>query len=133
MLGTYEQKPYGLKKINVFIPYTLNQLHITSKKDERIDKLVADIDQMLPLESPLNKAFFRLIQDSEMLDWMRTSIGDYAFSDLYAPSGFNLFYNDLLHFQEVFDDAPAHMKKIGYANRFLKDIHFGLFQKHQNQ
>lgn len=133
MLGTYEQKPYGLKKINVFVPYTLNGLYITSKKDERIDKLVDEINQLLPLESPLNKAFFRLIQDAEMLDWMRTSIGDYSFSDLYAPSGFNLFYNDLIHFQETYDEAPAHMKKIGYANRFLKDLHYALFSKHQNQ
>lgn len=133
MLGTYEQKPYGVKKIQVFIPYTLNGLHITSKKDAKIDQLVQDINQLLPLESPLNKAFFRLIQDAEMMDWMRTSIGDYAFSDLYAPSGFNLFYNDLLHFQEVFDQGPSHIKKIGYANRFLKDLHYALFSKHQNQ
>lgn len=133
MLGTYEQRPYGVKKIQVFIPYTLNGLHITSKKDQRIDKLVEEIQGMLPLESPLNKAFFRLIQDAEMLDWMRTSIGDYAFSDLYAPSGFNLFYNDLLEFQQVFDEGPAHIKKIGYANRFLKDLHYALFAKHQNQ
>lgn len=133
MLGTYEKRPYGLKQIDVFIPYTLNGLFITSKIDERIDEIVKNIEKELPIETPLNKSFYRLIQDSEMLASLRHTIGDYTFADLYAPSGFNLFYNDLVHFQEVYDDAPSHIKKIGYANRFLKDLHFGLFQKHQNQ
>ena len=50
MLGTYELKPYGVKKINVFVPYTLNGLYITSKKDSRIDKLVEEIEKLLPIE-----------------------------------------------------------------------------------
>ncbi|MBM7453237.1 hypothetical protein JN09_000562 [Acholeplasma morum] len=132
MLGNYEKKPYGLKQINVFIPYTLNGLLITSKKDESCDALVKDIEAALPVETPVNRSFYRLIQDKEMLDSMKYTIGDYSLSDLYAPSGFNLFYSDLLHFQEVYDEAPNHIKKIGYANRFLKDLHFALFQKHQN-
>lgn len=132
MLGTYENRPYGMKQIKVFVPYTLNGLYITSKKDHDIDQLVKDIEKELPIEVPLNKTFYRLIQDTEMLDSMRINMGDYTLADLYAPSGFNLFYQDLVHFQEVYDEAPKHIKKIGYANRFLKDLHYGLFQKHQN-
>lgn len=133
MLGTYEKRPYGLKQINVFIPYTLNGLYITSKKDEQINQLVLEIEKELPIDTPLNKTFYRLIQDKEMLDSMSYTFGDYTLADIYAPSGFNLFYNDLIHYQEVYDEAPAHIKKIGYANRFLKDLHYSMFAKHQNQ
>ncbi|MDY0209951.1 MAG: Fic family protein [Acholeplasma sp.] len=133
MLGNYEKKPYGLKQINVFIPYTLNGLLITSKRDSDCETIVKEIESLLPIETPVNRTFYRLIQDTEMLESMKQSIGDYTLSDLYAPSGFNLFYSDLIHFQEVYDEAPSHINKIGYANRFLKDLHYGLFQKHQNQ
>lgn len=130
MLGNFEKQKYGTKFIDVFIPYTLNGLFITSKKNERIDQLVREIDELLPIETPLNKTFYKLLISQEVIDSYRLSGTNYELADLYAPSGFNLFHKDLLEMLDVYEYAPEHMKKIGYANRYLKDLHNAMFGKH---
>ncbi|CCV65895.1 Filamentation induced by cAMP protein Fic [Paracholeplasma brassicae] len=130
MLGNYEKQMYGTKEIDVFVPYTLNGLFITSKKDSRIDQLVHEIDELLPIETPLNKTFYKLLLSQEVIDSYRLTGSNYELADLYAPSGFNLFHKDLMEMLDVYEYAPQHMKKIGYANRYLKDLHYAMFQNH---
>lgn len=130
MLGNYEKQTYGSKQIDVFIPYTLNGLYITAKKEDKIEVVLKEIESLLPIETPMNKTLYKLILSKEMLDSYELSGSNYQLLDLLAPSGFNLFHKDLIELLDVYEYAPEHMKKIGYANRYLKDLNFAMFQKH---
>lgn len=129
MLGEKKTIKYGTQDIETFIPYTLNGLYITSKPSDEINKLVSEIESLMPFETASNRFFLNLIQDMEMLASYELNGASYNLSDLYAPSSFNLFSNQLKEMQEIYAYAPEHIHKLGYANRFLKDLHHALYGK----
>ncbi len=130
MLGEIKRIKYGLKEVNSFIPYTLNELYITSKKDEKIEALVKDIESLLPLPKPANKFFYDLLLDVELIDNLNGNEHQYTLADLHSPSAFDLFAGELKGYKELFEYAPIHLNKLGYSNRFLKDLHHALFSKY---
>lgn len=129
MLGEKKIIKYGMQDVETFIPYTLNGLYITSKPSDEINQLVREIESLMPFETSLNRFFLTLIQDVEMLASYELNGSTYNLSDLYAPSSFNLFHKQLKEMQEIYAYAPEHINKLGYANRFLKDLHHALYSK----
>lgn len=129
MLGEFKKTKYGTKTIDVFLPYSLNGLYILSKRSDKIDELVKEIEDLFPLETPLNKFFLDLLQDKEMLDSLTLSGQEQTFKDLYVDDNFNLFKETLMELKEIYCYAPKHMNELGYSNRFLKDLHHALFSK----
>ncbi len=129
MLGEVKKEKYGTKTIEIFLPYSLNGIFVLSKKSDRIEELVQEINNLFPLKKPSNKFFLDLIQDKEMLDSLTLSGQEQSFFDMYSDDSFNLFKETLLELKEVYAYAPSHMNKLGYSNRFLKDLHHALFNK----
>lgn len=129
MLGEVRKEKYGTKIIDIFLPYSLNGVYVLSKKSERIEELVQEIEELFPLKTPLNKFFLDLLQDKEMLDSLTLSGQEQSFEDMYSDDNFNLFRETLLELKGVYEYAPKHMNKLGYSNRFLKDLHHALFEK----
>ncbi len=129
MVGQYKKVLYGSKEVNAFFPYTLNELYITSKPSVEINKLIDEIEGLFPLDSPLNKFFLDLIKDQEMLYNYHLQGTMQTFADIYAENPFNLFKQELIETQEIYTYAVEHINKLGYSNRFLKDLHHALFHK----
>ena len=129
MVGQYKKIPYGSKEVNAFFPYTCNELYITSEKSYEIEKLINEIEGLFPLDTPLNKFFLDLIQDQEMLYSYELNGIKQTFADIYAENPFNLFKQELKDMQEIYAYAVTHINKLGYSNRFLKDLHHALFNK----
>lgn len=130
MLGKYKKIMYGTQEVESFIPYSLNELYITSKTNHEINNLVQEIENLFPLPKASNSFFYDLIQDVEMIDSFNLDGADYELADLHAPSDFDLFSEELKELKEIFAYAPQHLDKLGYSNRFLKDFHHALFSKH---
>ncbi len=129
MLGEVRKEKYGTKTIEIFLPYSLNGVYVLSKKSEKIEELVKDIENLFPLKKPLNKFFLDLLQDKEMLDSLVLSGQEQSFEDMYSDDNFNLFKETLHELKEVYEYAPTHMNELGYSNRFIKDLHHALFGK----
>lgn len=129
MLGEFRKIIYGTKEVNAFFPYSLNGVYVLSKKSELIEELVTDIEGLFPLLKPSNKFFLDLLQDKEMLDSLTLSGQEQAFSDMYGGEQFNLFSNTLHDLKEIYAYSIVHINKLGYSNRFLKDLHHALFNK----
>jgi|SRR5690554_837814 len=127
MLGEKKKIKYGSKEIEVFLPYSLNGIYILSKKSEEIEFLVQEIENAFPLKKPKNNFFLELLQTKEMVDSLTLSAHKLTLQDFYLEDEFNLFKPSLLELKEVYDYAPIHIKKLGYSNRFLKDLHHALF------
>lgn len=130
MLGEFKNIMYGTKNVNSFFPYTLNELYITAFANFEVDKLIGEIEELLPLPKSVNLFFYDLILDKEMIDSFNLDGSEHSLADLYAPSKFDLFAHELLELKEIFAYAPLHMNQLGYSNRFLKDFHHALFSKH---
>lgn len=130
MLGKYKKIMYGTKEVESFIPYSLNELYITSQSNNEVNNLIKEIEDLFPLPKPSNTFFYDLIQDAEMIDSFNLDGADYDLADLHAPSDFDLFSNELKELKDIFAYAPQHLSKLGFSNRFLKDFHHALFSKH---
>lgn len=131
MLGEMKKVAYGSKEVHCFNPYSLNELYITSDKSALIEKAIFDIDSLFPIESPTNKFFLDLLKDQEMLHSKSLSGTTQSFADIYAENPYNIFKHELTELQDLYSYAPEHMKKLGYCNRFLKDLHHALFHNVQ--
>lgn len=130
MVGKHQSILYGSKEVEAFFPYTLNELYITSKPSFEINKLIMDIENIFPLDTPINKFFLDLIQDQEMLYSYQLQGTKQQFSDIYAENPYNLFKQELKDMQQIYAYAVEHINKLGYSNRFLKDLHHALFGEH---
>lgn len=130
MLGKFKTIKYGVKDVESFIPYTLNELYVSSKRSEEIDKLTEEIASLLPLPKPVNRSFHNLLLDIELLDQLNYDNKQYSFADLYSPSMFDLFSDELQGYKEIFEYAPEHLNKLGYSNRYIRDLHHAVFNKY---
>lgn len=130
MLGEYKNIMYGTKEVKSFFPYSLNELYITANANYEVDKLLEEIESLFPLPTPSNLFFYDLIQDKEMIDSLNLDGAEHTLDELHAPSSFNLFAHELSELKEIFTHVPKHMDKLGFSNRFLKDFHHALFNKH---
>lgn len=130
MLGNYKKISYGASEVNSFIPYSLNELYITSKSSNEVNKLVNEIENLFPLPTPSNRFLYDLIQDVEMIESFNLDGSEYTLADLHAPSDYDLFSAELKELKEIFAYVPEHLNTLGYSNRFLKDFHHALFNKY---
>lgn len=131
MVGEYKKILYGSKEVLAFFPYTLNELYITSKKNNKIDEVIGAIESVFPLDNPANKFFLDLLLDQEMLYSYRLSGIDQTFADIYAENPFNIFRQELKDMKAIYEYAVTHINKLSYSNRFLKDLHHALYNKNK--
>lgn len=129
MVGEYKKIKYGSKDVLAFFPYTLNELYITSKTNNKISELICEIEDVFPLDNPTNKFFLDLLLDQEMLYSYKLNGVDQSFADIYAENPFNIFKEELKGMKEIYEYAVTHINKLSYSNRFLKDLHHALYNK----